>query len=386
MRRAIELAAPHRTHPNPRVGAVVVAASGEVVGEGAHHGVGQSHAEVLALEQAGDLARGSTLYVTLEPCNHLGRTPPCAPAIVEAGVARVVVGVIDPDPGVSGSGVSRLRDAGVEVEVDVLGDEAEAVDPAYFRHRRTGLPFVTLKMAMTLDGSVAASDLSSKWITSEPARSDAHVLRSASDALVVGAGTVRSDDPLLTVRLEAVEEQPVPVIVAGRQSLPLESRIWERSPIVISTRPLGVPSGEVVVVPGDEERPDPNGTARALAERGLLDVLLEGGPNLAGSWWRAGLVGRGVLYVAALVGGGRGLAPLEGDFATMAESQPVNIDDVRMVGPDMRIEFHVPHNGVSRESRFLHSDGEERRILRPDEPPSPTSHRSGGRRQAGRGA
>jgi diaminohydroxyphosphoribosylaminopyrimidine deaminase/5-amino-6-(5-phosphoribosylamino)uracil reductase len=351
MRRAIELAADHWTHPNPRVGAIVVDVSGEVVGEGAHHGVGQPHAEALALDQAGDLAKGSTLYVTLEPCNHQGRTPPCAPAIVTAGVARVVVGAIDPDPGVSGSGVSWLREAGVEVEIGVLGDEAETVDPAYFHHRRTGMPLVTLKMAMTLDGSVAASDRSSKWITSEQARSDAHLLRSVSDAVVVGAGTLRSDDPLLTARVDGVEEQSVPVIVAGRQALPVESRIWQRSPIVISTRPVGVPSGEVVVVPGDGEWPDPRGTARALSERGLLDVLLEGGPNLATTWWGAGLIGQGVVYVGALIAGGRGLAPLEGDFATMAESRPVNITDVRMVGPDMRIEFHVPHDAAQPENR-----------------------------------
>jgi diaminohydroxyphosphoribosylaminopyrimidine deaminase / 5-amino-6-(5-phosphoribosylamino)uracil reductase len=346
MRRAIELAAPHRTHPNPRVGAVVVDESGQVVGEGAHHGVGLPHAEVAALAEAMDRARGSTLYVTLEPCSHQGLTPPCSPAVVAAGVRRVVIGAVDPDPRVSGAGVSWLREAGLDVETGMLEDEAEAVDPAYFHHRRTGLPRVTLKTAMTLDGSVAATDGSSQWITSEEARLDAHRLRSVTDAVVVGAGTFRADDPLLTARIDGVETQPIPVVVAGRQSLPIDRQIWERSPIVISARPLGVPAGEVVVVGGEEEWPDPVESARALSDRGLLDVLLEGGPQLAGAWWRAGVIGRGVIYVGSQVAGGRGMAPIEGDFATMAQSSDVNIKDVRMVGPDIRIEFLPPLGGV----------------------------------------
>ncbi len=339
MRRAIELAAPHRTHPNPRVGAVVVDPSGEVVGEGAHEGFGLPHAEINALARAGERARGSTLYVTLEPCTHQGKTPPCAGAVVEAGVSRVVIGAIDPDQRVSGSGVSWLSGAGIEVESGVLADEAEAVDVAYFHHRRTGLPRVTLKLAMTVDGSVAALDNSSQWITSGEARRDAHALRSVMDAIVVGAGTLRHDDPLLTARHEDVVDQPVPVVVAGRQTLPVESKIWQRSPLVISTRPVGVPSGEVVVVGGEDDWPDPERSARALAERGLLDVLLEGGPVLAGAWWRSGIVTRGVIYIGARVGGGQGAAPLAGDFANMGQSRPVNFRDVRMVGPDIRIEF-----------------------------------------------
>ena len=339
MRRAIELAAPHRTHPNPRVGAVIVDESGQVVGEGAHHGVGQPHAEVVALAEAQDQARGSTLHVTLEPCSHQGETPPCAGAVVEAGVRKVVIGAIDPDQRVSGAGVSWLKEAGIEVETGVLAQEAESVDPAYFHHRRTGLPLVTLKVAMTLDGSVAATDGSSQWITSEEARQDAHRLRATMDAVVVGAGTFRADDPLLTARVEGIETQPVPVVVAGRQSLPIDRRIWERSPLVISARPLGVPSGEVVVVDGDDEWPNPVKAAQALADRGLLDVLLEGGPQLTGAWWRAGVVSRGVIYVGPRMAGGRGMAPIEGDFATMAQSSAVNINDVRMVGPDIRIEF-----------------------------------------------
>ena len=339
MRRAIELAAPHRTHPNPRVGAVVVDMSGAVAGEGAHEGVGRPHAEIVALTEAGERARGSTLYVTLEPCSHQGNTPPCAGAVVEAGVSKVVIGAVDPDPRVSGSGVSWLTESGIDVESGLMSEEVEALDAAYFHHRRTGLPLVTLKLAMTVDGAVAARDSSSQWITSDEARRDAHFLRSAMDAVVVGAGTLRRDDPLLTARHEGSAAQPIPVVIAGRQTLPVESRIWQRSPLVISTRPLGVPSGEVIVVDGEDDLPTPERSARALAERGLLDVLLEGGPTLAGAWWRSGIVGRGVIYVGARVGGGQGVAPLGGDFATMAQSRPVRIRDVHMVGPDIRIEF-----------------------------------------------
>lgn len=340
MRRAIELAAHQRTHPNPRVGAVVVDAAGEVVGEGAHLGVGQPHAEVVALTGAGDRARGATLYVTLEPCSHHGLTPPCVDSILSSGVARVVVGAIDPDPRVSGSGVARLRHEGVEVVTDVLAAESEAVDPSYFHHRRTGLPRITLKLAMTLDGSVAAGDGSSRWITSEEARRDVHQLRASMDAVVIGAGTLRADDPLLDVRLDdPVSAQPTPVVIAGHEPLPTTGRIWARSPLVISAAPIAVPSGEVVVVEADGQWPDVVAAAHALADRGLLDVLLEGGPGLAGSWWRQGVVSRGVFYIAGRMGGGRGMAPLGGEFQTMADSRAVSIRDVRMVGPDIRIEF-----------------------------------------------
>ena len=180
MQRALELAATHHPHPNPRVGAVVVDESGEPVGEGAHEGPGEAHAETIALKQAGAKARGSTLYVTLEPCTHFGNTAPCVTAIVTAGVSRVVVGAVDPDERVNGTGISWLRDARIEVDSDVLAEEVVALDPGYFHHRRTGLPRVTLKLAMTLDGSIAARDGSSQWITSEEARADSHLLRAAN--------------------------------------------------------------------------------------------------------------------------------------------------------------------------------------------------------------
>lgn len=340
MRRAIELATRYRTHPNPRVGAVVVDQAGNVVGEGAHEGVGQPHAEVVALGEAGARARGSTLYVTLEPCIHYGNTPPCVTAIVAAGVSQVVIGAIDPDERVSGKGVSWLTDAKVAVTIAEMAEEAEAVDPAYFHHRRTGLPRVTLKTAMTLDGSIAALDGSSKWISSEESRHDAHRLRAEVDAVVVGAGTIRSDDPELTVRHpEAGDGQPRPVILAGVEPLPSEARIWRRDPLVVATRALDIPSGEMVVVAGVGDHPDPIEAARAIAEAGLLDVLLEGGPRVAGAWWRSGVITRGVFYLAGKIGGGVGIGPLAGSFSTLGEAREVKIRDVRNVGSDLRIEF-----------------------------------------------
>jgi diaminohydroxyphosphoribosylaminopyrimidine deaminase/5-amino-6-(5-phosphoribosylamino)uracil reductase len=340
MRRAIELASQHRTHPNPRVGAVIVDQTGNVVGEAAHEGVGQPHAEVVAIGQAGALARGSTLYVTLEPCSHYGNTPPCVTAIVTAGLGRVVVGAIDPDERVSGKGLSWLTDARIDVVLEESAAEAEAVDPAYFYHRRTGLPLVTWKTAMTLDGSVAALDGSSQWVSSEEARLDAHLLRAGVDAVVVGAGTVRSDDPELTARHpEAGEHQPRPVILAGAEPLPAEARIWDRDPLVVASGDLDIPSGDLVVVGGEDDHPDPVEAARAIAEIGLLDVLLEAGPRVAGAWWHAGLVTRGVLYLAGKIGGGVGIGPLAGEFSTIDEAREVNIRDVRNVGSDLRIEF-----------------------------------------------
>lgn len=341
MRRAFELALawPH-THPNPRVGSLVVAASGEVIGEGWHRGPGTAHAEVDALSQAGEAARGSTVYVSLEPCSHHGRTPPCTDALIEAGVSQVVVATLDPDSNVSGQGVKKLRGAGIEVEVGVLEGEARRVDPAYFRHRETGMPLVTLKWAMTLDGSVAAADGTSQWITGEDARADVHRIRSMVDAVVVGAGTVRDDDPFLDVRLDGYDgPQPCPVIVAGQGPLPVHARIWDREPVVISTGPRDIPGGRVLEVPGNEGYPDPVAACRSLADLGLLHLLVEGGPGLARAWWDGGVVNNGLVYVGAKVGGGTGKSPLSGTFPTITAASDVEFGEVRSVGHDVVISF-----------------------------------------------
>ncbi len=336
--RAIELAVGHRTHPNPRVGAVVVDDSGSVVGEGTHLGPGLDHAEIIALRNAGEKGRGATLYVSLEPCTHHGRTPPCAEAIIQAGIRRVVVGVEDPDGRVSGSGIALLTQAGIATSL-ADAEAAEALDPGYFRHRRTGLPLVTLKYAMTLDGSVAAQDGSSQWITGEEARADGHRLRSEADAVVIGAGTLRSDDPALTARHLDAKHQPRPVVVAGSGELPADAQLWGRNPLVVSADERSVPGGETVVVAGEGGLPNPEATARAIAELGYYDLLMEGGPTLAGAWWKAGLIDRGVVYLGGKVGGGRGVAPLGGLFASFSEARGVEIVEVARLGRDVKVEF-----------------------------------------------
>ncbi len=338
LRRAFELAVGHHTHPNPGVGALVVK-DGAIIGEGFHSGPGNDHAEVVALAIAGDAARGADLYVSLEPCSHHGRKPPCVEAVVAAGIGRIVIGVEDPDPKVSGSGIAKLRDAGLEVVVSDEPEAAEAVDPAYFHHRRTGLPRITAKFAMTLDGSVAAIDGTSQWITSPEARQDAHILRSQVDAVVVGAGTLRSDNPRLDVRIDGYDgPQPRPVIVAGSGPLPAESRIWGLNPLVVTAEGRSAPGGEVLEISGGAP-PAPALVAAALGDIGYLDILLEGGPTLLASWWEAGVVTRGYVYVAAKIGGGAGINPLSGSFGNIEDAREVEIFDVQSVGPDVRIGF-----------------------------------------------
>ncbi len=342
LKRAFDLAHDSiRTHPNPRVGAVVVSADGEVVGEGWHEGPGTKHAEVMALANAGDAANGATVYVSLEPCNHHGRTKPCTDALIEAGVSRVVVGTEDPDSRVSGQGIEHLRQCGRGMEVEVIDHpSARKVDPAYFHHRESGMPLVTVKWAMTLDGSVAAVDGTSQWITTDLARTQVHDLRSQVDAVVVGAGTLRADDPRLDVRTMGYRDtQPRPVVVAGTGRLPDTAQLWEREPIVVSATEMEVPAGELLVVGGSDGLPDPVNTCSSLADLGLLHLLLEGGPTLAGAWWRAGVVDNGIVHIGAKVGGGTGRSPMDGVFSTIADADDVEFDTVRNVSDDIVIAF-----------------------------------------------
>lgn len=342
MSRAISLAQAHRPHPNPRVGAVIVSAAGEILGEGAHHAAGGDHAEIAALKTAPGSVAGSTMYVSLEPCSHHGRTPPCVEAIIEAGIDRVVIAAADPDERVSGSGVTRLREAGIEVVEGLLSEESRSIDPGYFHHRATGMPLVTVKYAMTLDGSAAAADGSSQWITSEEARRDAHELRAGADGVVVGAGTLRVDDPLLDVRLpEFTGTQPRPIIVAGVSPLPTDARIWERAPVVVVTEAAEVPSGEVLVVDGSPGRPDPTAVCRALGDQGMLSLLVEGGPTLSGAWLRSGVATRGVAYLGAKLGLGHGIGPVGGVFNSIDGARVVNVTSTRSLGLDIRVDFEI---------------------------------------------
>lgn len=319
MRQALATSreARRRSSPNPWVGCVVVDEAGEVVGHGATEPPGGRHAEVVALDEAGERAAGGTLYVTLEPCAHEGRTPPCADRLVAAGLRRAVVALVDPDPQVAGAGLARLAAAGIETAVGVLAGEAEEALAPYLTHRRSGRPYVVVKLASTLDGRIAAPDGSSRWITGSAARRDAHELRADSDAVLVGAGTVRSDDPELTARLgdEAVR-QPLRVVL-GR-----------------------APAG-ARVEPALELTGDVRGVLDELGRRGVLQLLVEGGSGVTAQFHRSGLVDRYVFYLApALLGGDDGLALFSGPGAqTMAEAWRGEIVAVRRLGPDMRVDL-----------------------------------------------
>ena len=342
MRRAFELAAVHRTHPNPRVGAIVLDSDGKVIGEGSHVGPGQPHAEVVALQEAGGKARGGTVIVTLEPCTFYGRTPPCVEALIDAGITKVVVGAIDPDTRVAGAGIAALRSQGIEVEEGVLGQEAEALDPAYFHHRRSGRPRVTLKAALTLDGQLAPADRSSQWITGEAAREDAHRLRSEFDAVMVGSGTVIHDDPQLDVRITGFEGlQPRPVVLIGARDLPPASRILQRHPLLVAARAVNAATEVIQVAAGPDGRPQLDPALRAIGEAGYLDLLVEGGAGLAAGLWNLGLVDRGSFYLGGRIAGGRGLGLFDGTWNTLEESVKVDIVDVMKVGPDLRVDWIV---------------------------------------------
>ncbi len=319
MARALELAASVRasTPPNPWVGCVIEAVDGTVF-EGATQPVGGPHAEAVALQAAGghDL-HGATVWVSLEPCSHHGRTPPCVDALVGAGVSRVVVALEDPDERVRGSGVERLREAGITVDVGVLKDDAADVLAPYLVQRRTGRPFVVLKLAASLDGRTAAPDGSSQWITGPEARADAHALRAASDAVLVGAGTVRTDDPSLTVR-----EAPAP------RGDPLR--------VVLGAAPEGAK-----VHPCRERTGDLGDVLDELGAEGHLQVLVEGGPTVAHAFHEAGLVDRYVLYLApALFGGDDGRGLFSGPGAkSIDDVWRGRIRSVTRLGEDVRIDL-----------------------------------------------
>jgi diaminohydroxyphosphoribosylaminopyrimidine deaminase/5-amino-6-(5-phosphoribosylamino)uracil reductase len=335
------------------VGAVVVA-DGRVVGEGWHEGPGTPHAEVMALEAAGDRGRGATLYATLEPCSHQGRTPPCAPRVVAAGVARVVAARQDPNPLVDGSGFRLLREAGVEVMVGILEDEGRELIAGFAKHIGTGLPFVVLKMAASLDGKVAARDGSSRWITGEEARRDAHRLRAGSDAVVVGIGTVLADDPSLTVRLDGYRgRQPLRVVVDGRGRLPASAAVLDgTAPALIATSSAPAETraawerrgAEVVVLDRDPDRGVPlGGLMVALGKREVQTVVVEGGSSLAWSAVQDGVADRLVLYLAPkLVGGLAAPGVLGGEgVATIADALPMSIRSIERIGEDLKVVADV---------------------------------------------
>lgn len=353
MTRALRLAQQGlwTTRPNPRVGCVIVQA-GEIVGEGAHLRAGEGHAEVLALAAAGERGRGATVYVTLEPCSHEGRTGPCVEALLAAGVARVVVAMEDPNPRVAGQGLARLQAGGVEVATGLLAGEAAALNPGFIKRMRTGRPYVRCKLAASLDGRTALASGESKWITSPAARRDVHRLRARSDAIITGSGTVQADDPALTVRdLELPAQwpgQPLRVVLDSRLTTsPQAAIVCNEGQVLLLHGGAAPEAGAALVAAGARVESlavaaggglDLDAVLERLGQLEINEVLVEAGPTLAGAFLQAGLVDELVVYLAPHLMGHEGspLLRLAG-ITTMAARLPLRIVDVRLVGADLRI-------------------------------------------------
>ncbi|MEQ8664371.1 MAG: bifunctional diaminohydroxyphosphoribosylaminopyrimidine deaminase/5-amino-6-(5-phosphoribosylamino)uracil reductase RibD [Rhodospirillales bacterium] len=329
MRLAVSLAKRGigNTHPNPAVGCILVRPDlgGRIVGRGWTQPGGRPHAETEALRRAGDLARGATAYVSLEPCSHTGKTPPCADALIKAGVARVVVAIEDPDDRVAGSGIARLQTAGLTVLTGPLAAEASEVNAGYLSRRRSGRPWVTLKLASSIDGRIATRRGESQWITSTEARSYGHALRARHDAILTGSGTVIADDPALTCRLPGLgERSPIRVVMTGAHPIPETSRLArEEGPPV---RVFGGESGH---------RADPATVLGALAEEGINSVLIEGGAVIASAFLGDNLVDEVVSIRAPILIGGDGLAAV-GDLGVdrLSEAKQFRLVERRTAGPD----------------------------------------------------
>lgn len=339
----------YSTDPNPRVGCVLLR-DGRVVGEGWHEFAGGPHAEVMALEQAGEAAAGATAYITLEPCCHHGKTPPCSEALIKAGVSRVVAAMADPNPQVAGEGLKQLQQAGISVASGLLQAQAEALNPGFVTRMREQRPFVRCKLAMSLDGRTAMASGESKWITGEAARHDVHRLRARSSAIMSGIGTVLADDPSLTVRTpegELTPRQPLRVVLDPHLSTPTHARFLQqpgRALIVTATEEPAVQEqleqagAEVLYLPNGSDAIDLQRLMVELAGREINEVLLETGAILSGAALHAGIIDELVIYMAPkLMGdGARGLFHTPG-LASLADAIELKISDIRAVGNDWRI-------------------------------------------------
>ena len=360
MKRALRLAIRGRTSPNPMVGAVVVR-DGEIVGEGFHPKAGEPHAEVFALRDAGERAKGADLYVTLEPCCHHGKTPPCTDAVIRSGVRRVFAAMVDPNPQVAGQGIECLRAAGIEVHVGILESEARKLNEAFIKRVTTGLPFVLWKSAMTLDGKIATRTGDSRWVTGEKARKKVHRLRNRYDAVLTGIGTVLADDPELTVRdinrkdaKNAKEIQnPVRIIVDSNARTLLTSRVLNSAAKTIIAVTKHAPAekvealrnagAELLVLSDIDGCVDLRALMQKLAETGINSVLLECGGELAFSMLDAGLVDRGLVFIAPKIIGGRDAkTPVEGEgIELMRDALVTTAPKIRRFGDDIALEFEI---------------------------------------------
>lgn len=346
MARALRLA--HKglftTTPNPRVGCVV-AKDGIVVGEGWHARAGEAHAEIHALNAAGIAARGATAYVTLEPCSHHGRTPPCADALIAAGVASVVVAMRDPNPQVGGNGLEKLRAAGIAFGSGLMAAEARELNIGFVSRMERGRPWVRLKLAASLDGKTALNNGRSQWITGPEARCDGHAFRARACAILTGAGTVRDDDPRLTVRDVPTSRQPLRVVVDSHLEIPSTARILQGGNTLLAAAgedaakiaALRAAGAEVIVLPNPQGKVDLPHLLQALADRGVNELHVEAGHKLNGSLLREGLVDELLLYFApTILGSGREMFPLP-ELTDLAGRRDLNIVDLRRVGADIRI-------------------------------------------------
>jgi diaminohydroxyphosphoribosylaminopyrimidine deaminase / 5-amino-6-(5-phosphoribosylamino)uracil reductase len=354
MQHALKLAAQAagRTSPNPMVGCIIVK-NGEIIGEGFHQKAGTPHAEVHALRAAGGNANGATAYVTLEPCSHFGRTPPCADALIKAGILRTVVAMVDPNPLVSGQGITRLREAGIQVDVGLKEDEAKKLNKGFLKAMHYGLPYLLYKSALTLDGKIASETGDSKWITNEASRAYVHQLRNQMDVIMVGSETVIQDNPALTSRIPGGRD-PIRVVIDGELRIPLEAEVLSpasSAPCIIFTS-LSAPKAKMdllKVLPNVEVwqyntlRFVPLEKAlRDLVARGCNSVLLEGGGGLAGALLQAHLVDEIEFIYAPKLIGGKGPSPLSGlRIEQMSEAIPLEILDTDMSTGDLRIRSKV---------------------------------------------
>ena len=347
MARALQLAERGlwTTSPNPRVGCVIVR-DGVIVGEGWHEKAGEPHAEVHALRAAGDLARGATAYVTLEPCSHYGRTPPCAEALIAAGVSRVVAAMRDPNPLVAGKGLAMLEAAGIETACGLLENEARELNIGFVSRMTRGLPWVRLKVAASLDGKTALNNGISQWITDPEARRDGHAWRARACAILTGIGTVRDDDPSLTVRDVVTTRQPLRVIVDSKLETPLDAKILQGGPVLIAAavnlenraKLLMDAGAEVIVLPNAQGKVELRHLLVALAQRGINEVHAEAGFKLNGSLLREGRVDEFLIYLAPCLIGhdAAGLFNLPA-LTSLDGKQRLQIRDLRQVGEDIRV-------------------------------------------------
>lgn len=353
MARAIALAKQglYTTDPNPRVGCVIVK-NGDIVGEGFHVKAGEGHAEVNALAQAGDLAQGATAYVTLEPCSHFGRTPPCSDGLIKAGIKKVVCAMTDPNPQVSGNGFKKLIDAGIDLTVGILEAEARALNPGFIKRMESGKPFVRLKMASSLDGRTAMASGESQWITGAAARSDVQKLRARSSAIITGIESILHDNSSLTVRadelglddvelsLDIAKRQPLRVVLDSQGRLPKTAKILQQSGQTLLAVKHGVQMTypvETIALNNDDQGLDLNQLLTELALRNCNEVLVETGATLAGQFVKQGLVDEMVLYMAPCFMGSDARPTLELPFSKMKQKQNVEIHETRMVGNDLRL-------------------------------------------------